>query len=102
MSFQNASEKSPPPISRPRQAEVAPVRFDHRPRPLAVLGARQCRYCVQDTTKGRMDQALFCAAPTTHRAYCATHAELCRAAETIDVEALLVEIAIASQFLDPA
>jgi hypothetical protein len=96
MLSQIASEKTLPiqsgaqdPARHPRPRLVA---LPTRPKILAELNRRECRYCVADTAEGQMHLALFCAAPVDEGAYCTAHRRACRLPGAIDPEALAAEI----------
>jgi GcrA cell cycle regulator len=48
------------------------------PARLAVLGPCACRWPIDDPGPGRMDAALFCAAPTMGQTYCPAHSAIAR------------------------
>jgi hypothetical protein len=97
MSMQNATVKSPEPLSRANEAPRPPPTLrlalsGPRAKTLLELRAGECRYCVADTPEGRMDRALFCAAASTEGAYCPPHARACRMPSQLDLDALAAEI----------
>jgi hypothetical protein len=97
MPVQNTSEKSV------RDGELTPRGLTGRRRPvlrppslgaqpLIRLKAGQCRFCLVDAPRGRMDEALFCAAPVRSGPYCPAHRTRCVAPPAEDIDTLVAEI----------
>lgn len=95
MSLPNASEKSPflANASARREWRSWPRPVAAPFKPLTALRRNECRYCVQDTSEGEMQRALFCARPTSGGPYCPGHARVCRRPGDVDNDQLADELA---------
>ncbi len=69
----------PPPLPPRPLPPLREVFVDSVPVRLAALGACACRWPIDDPGEGRMDRALFCAAPAAGDTYCPAHRALSRA-----------------------
>src|SRR4051812_23341196 len=98
MSIPIASEKSPFIVSGVwPDSRCWPKPVDAPFKVLTALRGRECRYCVQDTSEGQMQRALFCARPTAGGPYCPGHARVCRRPNDLDIDQLAAELAAASR-----